>query len=49
MHGSTDSHKPTHFRKRVLVSSWIAVLAIAMAGWIAALGYIAFLLVKRLL
>jgi len=49
MQGSADSDKSKRLRKRLLGGLLIVVLAVAMAGWIAALGWIAYLLIWRML
>jgi hypothetical protein len=41
--------KGTHFRQRLIIGLWILVLAISMSGWLVALAWIAYLLVRRLL
>jgi hypothetical protein len=40
--------KRTRFRRRLIVGLWILVLAVSMTGWLVALAWIAYLLVRRL-
>jgi cytoskeletal protein RodZ len=40
--------KRTRFRRRLIVGLWILVLAVSMTGWLVALAWIAYLLIKRL-
>jgi len=41
--------KRTRFRRRLIVGLWILVLAVSMTGWLVALVWIAYLLVRRLM
>jgi len=41
--------KRTRFRRRLIVGSWILVLAVSMTGWLVALAWIAYLLIRRLM
>ena len=38
----------TRFRRRLIVGLWILVLAVSMIGWLVALAWIAYQLVRRL-
>jgi hypothetical protein len=40
--------KRTRFRRRLIVGLFILVLAVSMTGWLVALVWIAYLLVRRL-
>jgi hypothetical protein len=39
----------TRVRQRLIFGLWILVLAVSMIGWLVALAWIAYLLVRRLL
>jgi len=41
--------KRTRFRRRLIVGLWILVLAVSMTGWLVALAWIAYLLIRRLM
>jgi hypothetical protein len=41
--------KKTRFRRRLIVGLWILVLAVSMTGWLVALAWIAYLLIRRLM
>ena len=41
--------KRTRFRRRLIVGLFILVLAVSMTGWLVALVWIAYLLVRRLM
>ena len=38
----------TRVRRRLIAGLWILALAVSMAGWLVALAWIAYLLIKRL-
>ena len=40
--------KRAHFRRRLIVGLFILVLAVSMTGWLVALVWIAYLLIRRL-
>jgi len=40
--------RATRVRRRLIAGSWILALAVSMAGWLVALAWIAYLLIKRL-
>jgi hypothetical protein len=40
--------KRTRFRRRLIVGLWILVLAVSMTGWLVALAWIAYLLIRHL-
>jgi hypothetical protein len=40
--------KRTGFRQGLIVGLWILVLAVSMTGWLVALAWIAYLLIRRL-
>jgi hypothetical protein len=37
------------FRRRLIVGAWVLALAVSMAGWLVALAWIAYLLIRRLM
>jgi hypothetical protein len=41
--------KRERFRRRLIVGAWGLVLAISMTGWLIALAWIAYLLIRRLM
>jgi hypothetical protein len=41
--------KMTRFRRRLIVGLWILVLAVSMTGWLVALAWIAYLMIRRLM
>jgi hypothetical protein len=41
--------KRSRFRRRLIVGLWILVLAVSMTGWLVALAWIAYLLIRRLM
>jgi hypothetical protein len=41
--------KRTRFRRRLIVGLWILVLTVSMTGWLVALAWIAYLLIRRLM
>jgi hypothetical protein len=49
MHGPADTDRPKRLRDRLLTGLWIVLLAVSMASWIAALAWIAYLLIQLLL
>jgi hypothetical protein len=40
--------RTTRFRRRLIAGLWILALVVSMAGWLVALAWIAYLLIKRL-
>jgi hypothetical protein len=38
-----------HLRKNLIAGMWAVVLAVSMAGWLAALAWLAYLLVERMI
>jgi hypothetical protein len=40
--------KRERFRRRLIVGVWVLSLAVSMTGWLVALGWIAYLLIRRL-
>jgi hypothetical protein len=36
------------FRRRLIIGSWVLALAVSMTGWLVALAWIAYLLIRRL-
>lgn len=45
---ASNEERPKRFGRRLLVGLWTLVLAISMTGWLVALGWIAFLLIRRI-
>jgi len=45
----TPAREMTRARQRLIFGLWILVLAVSMIGWLVALAWIAYLLVRRLL
>ena len=45
----TPAREKTRVRQSLIFGLWILVLAVAMIGWLVALAWIAYLLVRRLL
>jgi hypothetical protein len=43
-----QQEKSTRFRQGLIAGCWILVLAVSMTGWLVALVWIAYLLVRRL-
>jgi hypothetical protein len=43
-----QQHKRTRFRETLIAGFWILVLAVSLTGWLAALGWIAYRLIMRL-
>ena len=43
-----QQHKRTRFRETLIAGFWILVLAVSLTGWLAALGWIAYRLITRL-
>ena len=41
--------KTARFRQRLIAGLWILVLTVSMTGWLVALVWIAYLLVRRLM
>jgi hypothetical protein len=44
----SQQDKRTRFRQRLIVGVWVVALAVSMIGWLVALGWIASLLIRRL-
>jgi hypothetical protein len=40
--------KRTRFRQRLIAGCWILVLAVSLMGWLVALAWITYLLIRRL-
>jgi len=40
--------RATRVRRRLIAGLWILALAVSMVGWLVALAWIAYLLIKRL-
>ena len=41
--------KRERFRSRLIVGVWVLSLAVSMTGWLVALAWIAYLLIRRLM
>jgi hypothetical protein len=46
---SRRQDKRARFRRRLIVGLWILVLVVSMTGWLVALAWIAYLLIRRLM